>query len=47
LIEIPGFAVNQGYGLGTNGMTSGQKTGLVFGGLFFFFLLLLSGYALN
>lgn len=47
VIEIPGFAVNQGYGLGTNGMTSGEKTGWIFGGLGFFFVLFLSGYALN
>ena len=47
LIEIPGFAVNQGYGFGTNAMTSGEKTSWIFGGLFLFFVLLLSGYALN
>jgi len=46
-IEIPGFAVNQGYGLGTNSMTAGEKTGWIFGGLGFFFVLFLSGYALN
>lgn len=45
--EIPGFAVNQGYGLGGNGMTSGQKSGLVFGGLGLFFLLFLAGYGLS
>lgn len=47
LIEIPGFEVNQGYGFGTNSMTSEQKSGLIFGGLAVFFLLFLSGYALN
>lgn len=47
VIEIPGFAVNQGYGFGTNSMTAGQKNGLIFGGLAFFFVLFLSGYALN
>ena len=47
VIEIPGFAVNQGYGFGTNSMTAGQKNLLIFGGLGFFFLLFLSGYALN
>lgn len=47
VIEIPGFEVNQGYGFGTNSMTAGQKSGLIFGGLAFFFLLFLSGYALN
>jgi rubredoxin len=45
--EIPGFAVNQGYGLGTNAWTSDQKSAAIFGGLFFFFLLFLSGYALS
>ncbi len=45
--EIPGFEVNQGYGLGGNSMTSGQKSGLVFGGLFAFFLLFLAGYGLS
>jgi rubredoxin len=47
LIEIPGFEVNQGYGFGTNAMTAGQKNGLIFGGLGFFFVLFLSGYAMN
>ena len=47
MIEIPGFAVNQGYGFGTNGMTAGQKNGLVFGGLAAFFVLFIGGYALN
>eukprot|EP00547_Thalassionema_nitzschioides_P004401 CAMPEP_0194199882 /NCGR_PEP_ID=MMETSP0156-20130528/727_1 /TAXON_ID=33649 /ORGANISM="Thalassionema nitzschioides, Strain L26-B" /LENGTH=189 /DNA_ID=CAMNT_0038924827 /DNA_START=85 /DNA_END=654 /DNA_ORIENTATION=+ len=47
VIEIPGFEVNQGYGFGTNSLTAGQKSGLIFGGLGFFFLLFLSGYALN
>ena len=45
--EIPGFEVNQGYGLGGNSLTSGQKSGLIFGGLAFFFLLFLSGYAMS
>lgn len=45
--EIPGFAVNQGYGLGTNAWTSDQKSSAIFGGLFFFFVLFLSGYALS
>lgn len=47
LIEIPGFEVNQGYGFGTNSMTAGEKNGLIFGGLGFFFLLFISGYAMN
>jgi rubredoxin len=45
--EIPGFAVNQGYGFGTNSWTSSQKNLAIFGGLAFFFLLFLSGYALS
>jgi rubredoxin len=45
--EIPGFAVNQGYGFGTNSWTSGQKNLAIFGGLALFFLLFLSGYALS
>ena len=45
--EIPGFEVNQGYGFGGNSLTSGQKSGLIFGGLAFFFLLFLSGYAMS
>lgn len=45
--EIPGFEVNQGYGFGTNSWTSGQKNLAVFGGLGAFFLLFLSGYAMN
>lgn len=45
--EIPGFEVNQGYGFGTNGWTSGQKNLAVFGGLAFFFVLFLSGYAMS
>lgn len=45
--EIPGFEVNQKYGFGTNSWTSGQKNLAIFGGLAGFFLLFLSGYALN
>mmetsp|Transcript_9626 Transcript_9626/g.12716 ORF Transcript_9626/g.12716 Transcript_9626/m.12716 type:complete len:190 (-) Transcript_9626:185-754(-) len=45
--EIPGFEVNQGYGFGTNGWTAEQKNGAIFGGLAAFFLLFISGYALN
>mmetsp|Transcript_18278 Transcript_18278/g.42071 ORF Transcript_18278/g.42071 Transcript_18278/m.42071 type:complete len:200 (-) Transcript_18278:140-739(-) len=45
--EIPGFEVNQGYGFGTNSWTAGQKNLAVFGGLAFFFLLFLSGYAMS
>jgi len=46
-IEIAGFEDNQSYGFGTNTWTESQKSNAIFGGLFFFFLLLLSGYALN
>ena len=45
--EIPGFAVNQGYGFGTNSWTAGQKNLAIFGGLAFFFILFLSGYAMS
>ena len=45
--EIPGFEVNQGYGFGSNAWTTGQKNLAIFGGLGFFFLLFLSGYALS
>ena len=44
---IPGFEVNQGYGFGTNSMTSGQKNTLIWGGLAAFFLLFLGGYAMS
>lgn len=44
---IAGFADNQGYGFGSNTLTGGQKSALIFGGLLVCFLLLLSGYALN
>ncbi|KAK9816914.1 hypothetical protein WJX72_007027 [[Myrmecia] bisecta] len=42
--EIAGFAENQKYGLGTNSMTSGQKSILIYGSLFAFFALFLCGY---
>lgn len=45
--EIPGFEVNQGYGFGTNGWSSGQKNLAIFGGLAAFFVLFLSGYAMS
>lgn len=44
---IAGFADNQNYGFGSNTLTEGQKSALIFGGLLACFLLLLSGYALN
>ena len=45
--EIAGFAANQGYGLGTNSMTEGQKSGLIYGSLLVFFILFLCGYFLQ
>lgn len=45
--EIPGFEVNQGYGLGGNSMTAGQKNGIIFGGLGLFFFLFLAGYGMS
>jgi rubredoxin len=45
--EIPGFAVNQGYGFGANAWSAGQKNLAIFGGLGLFFLLFLSGYAMS
>lgn len=45
--EIPGFEVNQGYGFGGNSMTSGEKSGAIFGGLFFFFVIFIGGYGLS
>jgi len=44
---IPGFEVNQGYGFGTNSMTSGQKNSLIWGSLALFFLVFIGGYALS
>ena len=46
-IEIAGFADNQQYGIGTNTWTEEQKSIAIFGGLGFFVLLFLGGYALN
>eukprot|EP00741_Cyanophora_paradoxa_P016361 tig00020912_g15797.t1 len=45
--EIAGFAENQGYGLGGNSLSSGQKQALIYGGLLFFILFFLFGYAIN
>lgn len=44
---IAGFAENQKYGFGGNALTASQKNSLIFGSLLLFFLLLLSGYALD
>lgn len=43
-VEIAGFAQNQQFGLGGNSLTSGQKAILIYGSLFFLFVLFLSGY---
>lgn len=45
--EVAGFAENQGYGLGGNSMTSGQKSGLIYGALAIFFGLFVAGYFLD
>ncbi|MFM9266844.1 rubredoxin [Tychonema sp. BBK16] len=42
-----GFKQNQRYGVGVNGMTEGQKSLLIFGGLVVGFLFLLSMYGLQ
>lgn len=44
---IPGFEVNQGYGFGTNSMTSGEKNTLIWGSLAAFLFLFIGGYALS
>lgn len=44
---VAGFAENQKYGLGTNSMTGGQKSALIYGALAVFFLLFIAGYALE
>jgi len=44
---VAGFEVNQGYGLGTNSMTEGEKSRLIYGGLALFFALFLGGYLLE
>jgi rubredoxin len=45
--ETAGFKQNQGYGLGVNTMTQGQKSLLIYGALGLGILLLLSLYSLN
>lgn len=45
--EIPGFEVNQGYGLGGNSMSAQTKNLIIFGGLGAFFVLFLAGYGLS
>ncbi|KAJ7559220.1 hypothetical protein O6H91_04G074600 [Diphasiastrum complanatum] len=46
-VEVAGFAQNQNYGLGTNTLTSGQKSILIYGSLILAFILFLSGYFLQ
>lgn len=46
-VEIAGFAQNQQFGLGGNSLTSGQKALVIYGSLFLFFCLFLSGYFLQ
>ncbi|XP_057515771.1 uncharacterized protein LOC130797259 [Amaranthus tricolor] len=46
-VEIAGFAQNQQFGLGGNSLTSGQKALIIYGSLFLFFCLFLSGYFLQ
>ena len=46
-ITSAGFAENQNYGFGGNSMTEGDKNLAIFGGLGFFFVLLLSGYLMT
>ena len=45
--KVAGFEQNQGYGFGTNSMTEGEKSRLIYGGLITFFGLFLSGYLLD
>eukprot|EP00466_Bigelowiella_natans_P005950 jgi/Bigna1/51338/estExt_Genewise1.C_1450004 len=44
---VAGFAENQGYGFGTNSMTEGQKSILIYGSLIAFFGLFLLGYKMD
>ena len=44
---ISGFKENLKFGLGGNSLTSGQKSNLIFGGLFIGFLIFMSGYLLE
>lgn len=44
---LSGFQENLKYGIGTNQLTGGQKSNLIFGGLFLGFLMFMSGYLLE
>jgi hypothetical protein len=46
-VKVSGFAQNQGYGLGSNSMTSDQKSLLIYGSLAVFFSLFIAGYLLD
>lgn len=45
--EVAGFEQNQGYGFGTNSMSGGEKSILIYGSLALFFALFLGGYLLD
>lgn len=45
--QVAGFEQNQGYGFGTNSMTGGEKSTLIYGSLFLFFLSFIAGYLLD
>mgnify|MGYP001971973443 FL=1 len=45
--EVAGFEQNQGYGLGANSMSGGDKSVLIYGALAVFFALFLGGYLLD
>ena len=45
--EVAGFEQNQGYGLGANSMSGGDKSVLIYGALAIFFTLFLGGYLLD
>ena len=44
---ISGFKENLKFGLGGNSLTAGQKSNLIFGGLFLGFIIFMSGYLLE
>jgi len=44
---LSGFKENLKYGFGGNGLTGGQKSNLIFGGLFIGFAIFMSGYLLE
>ena len=45
--KVAGFEQNQGYGFGTNSMTEGEKSRLIYGSLAFFFLFFIAGYLID